>query len=930
MTTDPAPTRLEPTRSHVTAPEAERDSDVGGDATLLREPQSPTGATLLQDDSGGTLRESSAGDFQLSFYLAQEAAAENTTGAEERRHGARCPKFGRFVLLELLGRGGMGEVYRALHVRLRKLSAIKLLPLERAADPQARERFQREIRIISELKHPNIVRLENAGEIDGLPYLVMEYVPGLDLAQLLARLGPLPVADACQLVGQAAIGLSHIHQQGLVHRDLKPGNLILSTDGALKIADLGLARLLEGESEITAEGTLVGDPHFMAPELIDASSPADIRSDIYSLGCTLFAMLTGRPPFADAGPDPTRVLAAHLYQPFPSATEQRDGIPGGLQKILNRMTARQPSKRYASPAEVAADLAPCATGCDLIGLLRRVDIVPRNARSEAGATVDSADYLTSSGEFRSRRTSRRWLIPIACVAVGVLLTVSALTAFKLLDRPVDGDSLADATNTESGESGSVADAGSAVPADWRDATRDDIDEHAGDRDAPDDGAILGAIDPRRDAFSAEVASADEGVTFAAREHERGLLQLPVRPPEEYQLDMLVERLSGDGSFGVGVNAGSGRLLALVDHAIDGVTTMGLMHDGSGREILDQHQVQALPVGRPIRIQIVVSPTRVSLKVEDPLALNAGSSAPTSWLTSDWDGIPSRPELAQIDAYYPGVLFLHAYEGEFHLRELSISGPRDEPATMLFRSPEGSERRLAEHILWRGGRVKLLTSGGETWVASLEALPEETWIIGIDDRDVSPSLRLDDDDMRRIAETTVGLKSLDLRGCSGLTDEGLAVIDGLASLETLGLSGKGLTAAGLGRLRDLPALKNMFLLGIPLGNRLQVLTRFPTITYMCLDGCGVTDADVMEVRGAFPELQHLCLRANPVNGDCLAGLSSFPKLEELKLGQTRITDQDLPALAELPALLTVDLSQTQVSKEGVAALLEQRPELTVSR
>ncbi len=364
--------------------------------------------------------------------------------------------LGRFELLELLGRGGMGEVYRAVHTHLKKQVAVKILPADRMSDPQAVARFRREIRLASELSHPNLVRFENAGEADGVHYLVMEYTPGVDLEQLVRRLGPLFVADACQLVGQAAVGLEHAHRRGLVHRDIKPSNLMLSTSGAVKILDFGVARLKDATEELTASNRTLGTVEYLAPEQAQDSGAVDGRADIYSLGCTLFKLLTGRTPFEGEGDrSPQQIVLAHVNQPPPSVLERRSDVPAELAAVIDRMLAKNPADRYSTPAAAAAALAPFAAGCDVPALLQQVDLTAA-AEAHGAAAVDTAEYLRlaptdsvaavtpeapiSLHVAAARRPRRRTLAALA----GLALLGACLAAFLIPWRsaPKEKESLA--------------------------------------------------------------------------------------------------------------------------------------------------------------------------------------------------------------------------------------------------------------------------------------------------------------------------------------------------------------------------------------------------------------------------------------------------------------------------------------------------------
>jgi serine/threonine protein kinase len=277
-----------------------------------------------------------------------------------------------YKILERLGQGRMAGVYKAQH-QLGQIVAIKVLPPSKALDPNLQARFQREARLAVKLKHPNIVRTFQVGKAGELHFLVMEFLEGERLDEVMARRKVFPPSEAVRLIYQALQGLQHIHAQGLVHRDLKPSNLMLvpappnpgkSTLGCtLKILDIGLGRALftgDGEEEssldpsLTGEGVLLGTPDYMAPEQARDARTIDIRADIYSLGCVLFHMLAGQPPFPDANII-SQMIRHATEQPAP-LNKFNPAVADGLQQIVNWMMAKEPAQRYPTPERAAQAL----------------------------------------------------------------------------------------------------------------------------------------------------------------------------------------------------------------------------------------------------------------------------------------------------------------------------------------------------------------------------------------------------------------------------------------------------------------------------------------------------------------------------------------------------------------------------------------------
>jgi serine/threonine-protein kinase len=279
---------------------------------------------------------------------------------------------GPYVITDKIGEGGMGRVYRARHARMGREVALKVARPNLLTNPVILARYLREVEAAGTLRHPNIVRVEDAGESGGRHYLAMEFVDGLDLGRLVQAHRPLEVEEACEYARQVALGLQHAHECGFVHRDIKPSNIVVAgerhvpqaTEPALvKILDLGLIRPVGfeeglGGCDLTRAGSVVGTPDYMAPEQAKDSHAVDHRADLYSLGCTLYFLLTSQPPFPDG--TPLEKLLRHQVEAPPPVQALRPEIPSPVAAVVARLMAKNPDDRYPTAVWAAAALAPLA------------------------------------------------------------------------------------------------------------------------------------------------------------------------------------------------------------------------------------------------------------------------------------------------------------------------------------------------------------------------------------------------------------------------------------------------------------------------------------------------------------------------------------------------------------------------------------------
>ncbi len=301
--------------------------------------------------------------------------------------------MGNYEILDRLGAGGMGTVFKARHRRMKRIVALKVLSREVARSESFAQRFQREVETIARLTHPNVVMAFDADESKMGPFLVMEFVDGHDLAGEVTQAGPLSVADAVECTLQAARGLEYAHSQGIVHRDIKPANLMRDVSGVVKVTDLGLARLNATDgtanTSLTQAGGIVGTMDYMPPEQALDSTAIDHRVDTYSLGCSLYFLLTGRPPFE--GNTIMALLLKHREAPIPSLCAARLDIPAELDAIFRRMVAKKPEDRQPTMADVVRELDTLKKS------IRLSDTRPAGAAARLGAAPDMSGATITYG-----------------------------------------------------------------------------------------------------------------------------------------------------------------------------------------------------------------------------------------------------------------------------------------------------------------------------------------------------------------------------------------------------------------------------------------------------------------------------------------------------------------------------------------------------
>jgi len=394
-------------------------------------------------------------DVLIKHGYLTKGQAETIDGFVKKKLGP--DRVGRYELIQKIGEGGMGTVFKARDGDSGRVVALKILPAKLAQDKIFMGRFQREAIAVTRLDHPNIVRGLDVGTADDSHYIAMEFIDGIDCDRMLARRSRIPEREAANIAVQVARALEYAGSRRLVHRDIKPANILVTKDGTAKLTDLGLAKSTSATAtKLTQTGITMGTPHYISPEQAMGSSDLDVRSDIYSLGATLYQLLTGRVPFE--GSSPAIIVAKHLTEELPNPKDLVPELSDGIVLVLERMLAKKREDRYADPGDLVRDLEEVVGGR-----------TPRLKALESGRStlMKAAKFREAAARLAKKRRDRMGRRGPALVVLGILLGLGiAVTVVVLVIKSKEGMFEQIRDTVTNGLGGDSSDKGASPGGEW--------------------------------------------------------------------------------------------------------------------------------------------------------------------------------------------------------------------------------------------------------------------------------------------------------------------------------------------------------------------------------------------------------------------------------------------------------------------------------
>lgn len=755
-------------------------------------------------------------------------------------------RLGSYEITDVIGQGGMAVVLKGHDPQLRRSVAIKVLSPQLAANGTARKRFLREARAAAAVSHNHVVTIHAVEEVDGLPFLVMEYIAGFPLEERIRRTGPLEPEEILRIGMQAADGLAAAHAQGLVHRDIKPANILLENHvERVKITDFGLARAVD-DVHFTRDGYVAGTPEYMSPEQA-RGEPVDHRGDLFSLGCVLYAMCAGRPPFRART---TLEAIRRVCEDTPRPLEQvNPAIPGWMAEIVDTLLAKDPDDRFQSASEVAELLG------QHLAHLQQGSLAPKPPGSVKAVAKTRREAVRPT-----RR--RRWFILVLLVLLvlaGLVLT-EATGVTRLAARFTRPPPLETTPRVDLGRL-----AGQPHPS----------------RFEPVD--LLAIVDPARDSSLEGEWQLREGMLISPPKG-KAWLQIPYVPPDQYDLTLAVERITGVQSVRLGLVLGGRQCFAKIDAWPAAGTTVTCLADLSEE---NHSQVRQSPVIPPGKLVDLVCEVR---KVANDHAVRVTCDGEE---LLEWAG--RAGQLPQAGDWVPtegSILFLGSHDSVFHVTKLEIT-PISAKGRHSFTDRESAtaDRVAAERALWKGAKV---------WVATDEGPPVE--IERIDE--LPPSFEV---------------AQIDARMKKRFSDADLECLVGLDRLEQLDLGG---TSIGDGLSQCLAELPNLERLDLRLTQitdaSVEPMAGCKGLRSLVLGGTQMTDEGLKHL-AELGQLEELDLRGTRISDAGLAALKNLTRLKRLLLDHTAVADAGIVPLCDIRSLTELSLLDTQVTKAGIEGL-----------
>lgn len=830
----------------------------------------PIGDSVAHGESGRSLAEQLVDDGRLTRFQAETLLAGDKTPLV----------LGDYVLIDRIGGGGMGRVFKAVHRHMKRIVAIKMLAPKLADDPEAIGRFRREVEAAAALSHPNIVAAYDAGFDRGVWFLVMEYVEGSDLAKLVKRDGVLSVNEALGHTRQAARGLAYAHGKGVLHRDIKPSNLILAKDGSVKVLDMGLARFADlaprSNGNLTQSGQVMGTVDYMAPEQSDGNGEIDARADVYGLGCTLHFLLTGRSVYA--GETIVQRVMAHHKQDVPSLSVIRPDASEELDRLFSKMIAKRPEDRFQSMAEVEAAIARIAPA--------HVDTPITN--EPVTATQDLSTRVAEKAISKpSRIGPSRW--PLIAVAFwGGLLMLAGIVFFtksrdvKVTANLADID-LSDASLSFRLDGVAVSPANLGKEMELRpgehvlevargtEIVKRKLITVTGGRQI---GIETRDITPRT----------EPSIAPASKPDHRALAEWVIDTGGEVRVTDDSSKVDGD-NFNKITPFRQGEELPKGGFSVVDISFIE-------KELSDVEFD---------RFRTVESLLSVQMQANHRLT-HEGLSA----------FLASR-RLAKLDLYNCSHIDDFAAEGisSFaNLIELNLEGTKF------------TDKGIGKLTSLKN--LRMLQCGPDvagTTLPNLKSLPQLHRLHIVGDAFTNEAAA-------KLVELR-GIDTLTLSNCNGLDDDALASIAAMERLTTLRVTSDKFTDLGLAHLRRRKALKEFRITSPRVTDKGVVeLADLWRLNHLDINRAEVTGENLAIVLERLVDLKVLALNDCPVTDGGVEAISTSPGIETLLLESTRITDRSIPHLAKLKRLRSLRINKTRVTADGVRRLRESLPKCEI--